>query len=131
MASKDASIKNFNMSVSWLLNCLIKLNPRDVEVERVKSRVTLAKGADREVLLKECGPYLFRYQNYINNRDDEFFLKNDPDEINDADAGAQQLIKKVREQYVKLRKEEKDQIYEKVSIMLTSYLEYLSFELNE
>jgi hypothetical protein len=131
MASKDASIKNFNMSVSWLLNCLIKLNPRDIEVERVKSRVTLAKGADREVLLKECGPYLFRYQNYINTRDDEFFLKNDPEEINAADAGAQQLIKKVREQYVKLRKEEKDQIYEKVSIMLTSYLEYLTYELNE
>lgn len=130
MADRDEIVKKFNMAVAWLLNCLIKLNPRDTEVERIKSRVALAKGADREILLKECGPYLFRYQNHINERNEDFFLKHDPEEMKQLEPGAQGLIKKIREQYVKLRKEEKDQIYERVSIMLTAYLEYLALELS-
>lgn len=122
---KDGALRAFNTELSWLVNLLIKLNPGDVEVERIKGQMSIAKGADRELLIRECGPYLFKYQTRIVSRDEKFFLADDIEEMKKLEPTARSLVSKIRQQYAKLKQGEKDQIYERVVKLLSSYLEYL------
>lgn len=122
---KDAALRTFNTDLSWLIGLLIKLNPGDVEVERIRGQMAIAKGADREILIRECGPYLFKYQNHILARNEQFFLAEDIEEMKKLEPTARGLVSKIRQQYGKMKQGEKDQVYTKVVQLLSSYLEYL------
>lgn len=126
--SRENALKEFNKEMSWLVNLLIKLNPNDVEVERIKGQMSLAKGTDREILIRECGPYLFKYQNHIYARNEDFFLKGNPVELDKLEPTARMLVDKIREQYAKMKKAEKDQVYSKITSLLSSYLEFLLYD---
>jgi hypothetical protein len=123
--SRENALREFNKTLAWLVNLLIKLNPNDVEVERIKGQMMLAKGADREILIRECGPYLFKYQNYIYTRNEDFLLRGSPAELERLEPTARLLVDKIREQYARMKQAEKDQIYNKITVLLSSYLEFL------
>jgi len=122
---RDQSLKKFNTTLSWLVNLLVRLNPRDDEIERLRARMSIARGADRDSLIRECGPYLFKYQNHIITRNEQFFMNVNFSEMADVEPSIKNLITKLREQYSKMVQGEKDQIYEKVVDLLAAYVEYL------
>lgn len=122
---RETSLKKFNTTLTWLVNLLIRLNPRDDEIERLRGRMSIARGADRDFLIRECGPYLFKYQNHIITRNEQFFMDMQFSEMKDVEPSVRNLITKLREQYSKLCREEQDQIYGKVLDLLAAYVEYL------
>jgi len=131
MNERDKVVTKYNTGITWLLDLLLKFDPRDVDTDRLKKRITLAKTGDHEILLKEAGPYLLKYRTYIDQRKAEFFLANDPEETAQMDEMARNLFAKIREYYKRMNTKERSVLYGKVDDLLTAYIEYLAILIAE
>lgn len=143
MTPKDKLIAEYNKQVTGLVNILIKCNPGDMSLEALSSKLRLAKGADEEFLIRQSGPYLYKYQSVIIRGADVFL--SDPDSIDpkslspddakvlaslkaefaQVNTSDNQLLVKIRSTYSRRLPEEKSDIKSRVTKLLEVYIQYL------
>lgn len=126
MDKRNQIVSKFNTGITWFLELLSKKDPNDAEVARVRERIKLAKVADYEILVKNTGPYLMKYRDYIDDpkKIAEFFGK-DPEETKKLDDAGRDLFNKVREYYKNMKPAEQKVVHQKVADLLSDYLDYL------
>lgn len=143
LTPKDKAVSSYNKEVANLMNILNKLHPGDLDVERIRNKLRIANAGDPEFVIKESGPYIFKYQAPIIAGRDVFFLNPtgvDASTLSKEDAEVLNMIMtdlstvkpedmiiitKIRESYVKMIPEEKADIKARVVRLLSLYIEYL------
>lgn len=143
MNPRDKVVAEYNKELGQLISTINKLLPNDLDVERMKKQLLLAKTADEEVLIRLSGPYLYKYQNPILESKDIFFL--DPFSVDTTKLSKEDvaliesmkvdlktakpevmiIINKIRILYAKFSKEEKSVVKRGVLKMLEAYIQYL------
>lgn len=143
MTPKDKLIAEYNKGVTGLVNIITKCNPGDMEVESLSSKLRIARAADEEFVIRQSGPYLFRYQSVIIRGADVFFMNPssvDPKGLSQDDRQIldqlkaefatvkdedMALLTKIRSTYGRLKPEEKSDIKSRVTKLLETYIQYL------
>jgi GTPase involved in cell partitioning and DNA repair len=106
--------------------------PKDNEVIDISKKLNLVINSDALFILKETGPYLYKYKEQINEKNMTYFINKDDwsDDINtEANINDSQLshniINKVKEIWIKLKDNEKNIIYSITESLLLDYCNYL------
>jgi len=119
----EKQITEFNSSISWLINLVRKLHPKNADIDRAASRISIAKQTDPTILIKMVGPYLERYSDDIIEYDDQFVLTMDISKQTN-DVFVQTIFTLLTESYKGFKTKERDIVKDKINDMLNTYTEY-------
>jgi hypothetical protein len=123
-ATADKLITTFNSHVSWIINLVRKLHPKDANIDRAAGRISIAKQADPTILINIIGPSLVEHRDKIINYDDEFVLTMDISKHTD-DELVIVIFETLTASYKGFKDKERDVIKDRVNDMLNTYMEYL------
>ena len=127
MNAQEAKAGEFNKEVMLICTAVSKKMPNDMDIKSTINKIKLAKEADKELLIKECGPYMYKYKDRIKVRDCMFVLKGDFAESSQVESNelARTLFGKLKICYETMNGGEKEFITERICNMLRLYMEYL------
>jgi hypothetical protein len=143
LTPRDKIVAAYNKEVTGLVKIIEKLHASDMDVERLRNKLRIANGADPEFVIKESGPYIFKYQAPIIAGRDVFFIDPtgvDPSKLSTEDAAVitqlkadfatvkpedMMILTKIRKSYTSMIPEEKTDIKARVTRLLTNYIQYL------
>jgi len=143
MDSREQTVVLFNAKVTALLKIVQSLHPNDMDLERLRNKLRIAKAADEEFLIRELGPYLYKYQTPIIQGRDVFFVDTDGLDIATLSPDDQRtviglrrdlagikgndsvLLDRLRKSYRALDTAERENIKATVLTLLECYLLYL------
>ena len=125
-------ITEFNKGLIQLLSELEKYYPNSGEVIILNNRLRLLKNeVGRETLIEICGRAIYKYKEQIEKRDEEFFANfNNIKSISDLreNEGNYKLVSNVFRMalscYNSITQKQKDEMFNKLKIMLNSYINY-------
>lgn len=131
---QDKIIREFNRDFMSFIKQLVLKYPDNLEVYRIKSRVSLAKGTDHTILIRTIGEYLKNNESYIKTRNESFYIENID---NIANQEIEKLNKQnnsdyifyilglIKTQYLESTENEKNNIQTKLIKMTENYNEYI------
>lgn len=67
----------FNKIMTKLVKILIVVSKKSIKAESLKNKLRAAVDEDRELVIKEGGPYIIEHKEYIDSKDCDFFSKID------------------------------------------------------
>jgi len=125
-------VDRYTNNIKTLLKIMKSKLPKDNEVIDISKKLNLVINSDALFILKETGPYLYKYKEQINEKNMTYFINKDDwsDDINtEANINDSQLshniINKVKEIWINLKDNEKNIIYSITESLLLDYCNYL------
>jgi len=130
-------VNAFNQCVRVMTVSLSKHAPTDAKIQRIKKRVLTASDLIPTKTIEIVGPYLYEYREAIYSGDEEFFLKKDymkdlasSTKKDNADNTAY-ILPKMKSEWEKFSRKEKDQYLKLTIRMLDIYLDYLALTIDD
>ena len=130
--NKSECIRLFNTNIIRLMKELENYYPTSGEIITLNNRIKILKNElGREKLIEICGPKIYTYKDKILKRDMDFFqdfnnIKKESN-INEKEKNYE-LVSKIFMMasgiYPKLDEQKQDELYNKLLIMLQSYMAY-------
>jgi len=127
----DACVDQFNLIVKKMVIRIAESNSDDHEVYRLRQRFFLAMSFDELLAVKKIGPTLWNHREQIKERNvdhfmnyqyDGFILKTENKEL------INYIVEVIKQDYMKLNKEEQDDMYENIKQLLIIYTKYLKLQ---
>lgn len=127
----DACVDQFNSIVKKLVIRIADSNSDDHEVYRLRQRFFLAMSFDELLAVKKIGPTLWNHREQIKERNvahfmnyqyDGFILKTENKEL------INYIVEVIKKDYLRLNKEEQDDMYESIKQLLIVYTKYLKLQ---
>jgi hypothetical protein len=127
MNAQETKASEFNRTIMAICLAVSKKMPNDMDIKSSINKIKIAKDADKEILIKECGPYLFKYKDKIKEGDCMFILKGNFDESSQVESNelARDLFGKLTNCFNTMNTGEIAFIADKIRDLLKLYLEYL------
>lgn len=127
MNAQETKAGEFNKTVMTICLAVSKKMPNDMDIKSSINKIKIAKDADKEILIKECGPYLFKYKDKIKEGDCMFILKGNFDESSEVENNklAKDLFGKLKNCYGTMNAGEISFVADRIRDLLKLYLEYL------
>lgn len=136
--TRDHIVRDFNSKLFKIIHICIKRRPKDSNLDRLKQLAVLGRSYDEEILIKEAGPYLYKYRQSIQEGEpglltkeaiEQEFLVRSQEPNNDKDRQfVLEVFSAAMEEYNKMIPEEKKAIVSIIANLLEDYLVFLSKE---
>jgi|SRR3972149_1297846 len=125
-------ITKFNTNLIKLLKELEKYYPDSGEIITLNNRIKILKNElGREMLIEKCGPEIYVYKEKIYAREMDFFRNfNNIKKMSNIDDSKKNynlvitIFRMASEIYPKLPKANQDEMYDRLLILLDSYIKY-------
>jgi hypothetical protein len=118
----DDAARNFNAKLSQLINKASTLVGEDA-VYTLRRRVNTVRSEDRELLVAEGGPILYRFREPISQGDWEYFIGLDASLVTES-AEAIQIIDMLRDSFIKADPTDKQLVIELAQGLLSDFCIY-------
>jgi hypothetical protein len=110
-------ITAFNNIVLQFNEELIKVFPEDIDFKMSKNALSLLKKNNHKKIFELISPHLLLYHEYINNKDDRFFIETDVNKFTD-DSEDVPIISKLRKYWEHLSDNNKNNIWNYIQTIL-------------
>lgn len=122
---------DFNKHLKWLMKRIYALGLKTMQLESAMNQVSIAIEEDAEFIIQNLGPELYRFKAILDKKDVDYFI----DKINMKELYGHlpeyedNLIVFIQKELKKMSIEDKDIIFDRINLMLSTYMEFTIFEM--
>lgn len=121
------TIDEFHRTVFKILKICRKVEPNNIEIEWLQSKLSLARDVDPLLIMNRSMDKIWIYRKEILERNEEFFLKNKFDKFIKNDENKTfmyTLVNLIKKKYRERSEEEKNLLWELINQLLVSVVQY-------
>lgn len=136
---QETALKTFNRNLSQLVDIARKKTSGDNRMEMIYDLLRAINSITPEIIITNAGPYIWKYRDYVKNRQEEFFLKHDFEgevkeyyQENEVDSFSQneivEIMDTMRGLYPSTSPQERELIWKMAQELLANYCIYIKCE---
>jgi hypothetical protein len=140
--SADAAVRSYNNCMQHLINICVQKNKTDEHISSIDILFRSIIAIESSTVIRETGPYVWRYRDILNSRDEKFFNVME-DKVRDdvkeyfkkpgsgdkfKQSDVQSILRKFHDDWEKLTTPEKEVIWSYSIGLVTAYAQYIAAE---